>query len=317
MSEMNKLFEGNELVGNFGMSYLDNTLHGILKSDLILIGARTGAGKSTIANQIAYHNAQNGIKVSLFSLENYENEFVLMELFRECQRLYYSPALDFREFKARLKTFPNEIFERAFVIIKKNLENIKIVSRKPDGFNIEDMKKYFIDHARDGSQMFVIDHIDYFDMHNPRLNENQNITEIMREIRKLQDVYQVPVILISHLKKGLRDTVIPTLEDFMGTSNKVKEATTVILFAPDDDEDPGTPGHIKKTWVCIRKDRGLGAYNTACNIGFNLRTKSYETEYEGHRVNYWGTKIDGKPAEKSVAPVAPVRDFWGKEGGDD
>lgn len=315
MNEINKLFEGNELVGKFGVSYLDEKLHGILKSDLILIGARTGAGKSTIANQIAYHNAGHGIKISLFSLENYENEFVLTELFKECQRLYYSPHLDFREFKARLKTFPDEIMGRAFIAVKKDMENIKTVSRKPDGFNIENMKKYFIDHARDGSQMFVIDHIDYFDMHNPKINENQNITEIMREIRKLQDVYQVPVVLISHLKKGLRETIVPTLEDFMGTSNKVKEATTVILFAPDDEENANNLDYIKKTWICIRKERGLGFFNTICNIGFNLRTKSYEDKYMIYKINYWGTKVDG--FEKSAAPVTPVRDFFQKENGDD
>lgn len=294
-----KLFEGNELVGHFGMSYLDNTLHGILKSDLILIGARTGAGKSTIANQIAYHNAQNGIKVSLFSLENYEFEFELTEIYKECHRIHHSLEIDFREFKARLKSYPDDVLESASAVVQKTKTNINLVSRKPDGFNIEDMSRHFVDHARGGSKMFIIDHIDYFDMHNPKASENQNITEIMREIRKLQDVYHVPVVLISHLKKGLRDTIIPTLEDFMGTSNKVKEASMVILFAPDDDENMDTPGYIKKTWVCIRKERGLGFYNTACSIGFNVRTKSYETEYEGHKVNYWGTKIEGRKKEST------------------
>lgn len=311
MKDINGFFKGNEVVGKFGVSYLDDKLHGILRSDLILIGARTGAGKSTIANQIAYQNAQTGIKTSLFSLENYENEFVLTELFKESQRIYYSPGMDFREFKARLKTFPEEITERAFDVVKKNMENINVVARKPDGFNIEDMKKYFIDHARSGSQMFVIDHIDYFDMHNPKINENQNITEIMREIRKLQDVYQVPVVLISHLKKGLRETIVPTLEDFMGTSNKVKEATTVILFAPDDDDDTTKPDYIKKTWICIRKERGLGFFNTICNIGFNLRTKSYEEIYVINKVNYWGTKIDGMEKENKK------EDFFRKQGDDD
>lgn len=315
MKDEKEIFAGNELVGKFGVSYLDEKLHGILRSDLILIGARTGAGKSTIANQIAYHNAKNGIKVSLFSLENYENEFVLMELFKECQRSYYCPTTDFREFKAKLKTFPDEIVERAFTVVEKDMENIRTVSRKPDGFNIEDMKKYFIDHARNGSQIFVIDHIDYFDMHNPKVNENQNITEIMREIRKLQDVYQVPVVLISHLKKGLRETIVPTLEDFMGTSNKVKEATTVILFAPDDDENTNDIDYIKKTWICIRKERGLGFFNTICNIGFNMRTKTYEEKYRIHKVNYWGTKVDG--LEKSIALGTPLEDFFRKEGIDD
>jgi len=297
LKKIDQLFKGHEQVGIFGMKYLDETLHGILKSDLILFGARTGAGKTTIANDIAYTNATIGVKVSLFSLENYEGEFELTEIFKECHRLNPNIEIDFREFKSKQKMFPEEVVEQAYLKFAENMKNIKLVSRKPDGFNIEDMEKYFVDHARNGSQLFVFDHIDYFDLHKPKASENENISDIMRTMRKLQDVYNVPLIVISHLRKGIKETIIPTLEDFMGTSNKVKEASTVILFAPDDEENTESIAHIKKTWVCIRKERGLGFFNTACNVGFNLKTKTYEEDYELHKVNYWGTKIDGKDKE--------------------
>jgi replicative DNA helicase len=292
MKEVKDLFEGNELIGQFGIKYLDDELHGILKSDFILIGARTGAGKSTIANQIAYVNAQNGVKVSLFSLEDYKHDFELTELYKECIRLFKGIDMDYREFKSGIKRYPDDVMRRAYETVKHNKSKMNVVPRKPGGFNIEDMAKAFVDHARAGSQMFVIDHIDYFDLHNPKESENQNITEIMREIRKLQDVYQVPVILISHLKKGMKETIIPTLEDFMGTSNKVKEATMVILLAPDDSNQEEIMS-VKRTWISIRKERGLGFFNTVCNIGFNFKTKSYEEDYKIFKVNYWGTKVEG------------------------
>lgn len=297
--ELETMFKNHAPVGKFGITYLDEIFHGILKSDLILIGARTGAGKSTIANHIAYHNAKSGIKVSLFSLENHEFEFELTEIFKECYRHCRMLNTNFRDFKAAVKEYPDDIIKKSTQIVKENNKNIFLVARKPDGFNIEDLKGKFVEHARAGSQMFIIDHIDYFDMHKPRESENQNISEIMREIRKLQDVYHVPVILISHLKKGLKETIVPTLEDFMGTSNKVKEANTVILFAPDDENNTVSTSYIKKTWICVRKDRDLGYFNTVCNIGFDLRTKSYLSEYTLHKVNYWGDKIDGQTKAKT------------------
>ena len=302
MKDIDKLFKGHELVGAFGMGYLDKNLHGILKSDMILIGARTGAGKTTIANQLAYHNATNGIKVSLFSLENYAGEFELTEIFKECHRLEPNLDIDFREFKSKQKMFSEPTLEKAHGIFKENMKNIQLVSRKPDGFNIEDMEKYFMDHARKGSQLFIFDHIDYFDLHKPKATENENISDIMRAMRKLQDVYSVPLIVISHLRKGIKETIVPTLEDFMGTSNKVKEASMVILLAPDDDENSSTPDYIKRTWICIRKERGLGFFNTVCNVGFDIKRKMYEDAYEIHKVNYWGTKIDGenKDSKKKV-----------------
>lgn len=285
------IFDKHKLVGKFGISYLDNNLHGILQSDLILIGARSGAGKTTISNHIAYHNALNGIKVSLFSLEDFEHEFELTAIYKECCKIYPHGWIDFRQFKSRIKEFPTHIENEAKEETKRNMSKILLVSRNPSGFNIQNLAEKFVEHARAGAQLVIIDHIDYFDFHNPQVSENQNISEIMRETRKLQDVYNIPVIMISHLKKGLRDTIIPTLEDFMGTSNKVKEATTVILLAPHDVELSNNASNIRHTWICIRKERGMGVFNTACKIGFDLQKKEYQTEYKLHEVNYWGTKI--------------------------
>ncbi|NCD17778.1 MAG: hypothetical protein EOL91_10820, partial [Actinobacteria bacterium] len=215
--EIDLLFKNHEKIGQFGMSYLDKKLHGILKSDLILIGARSGAGKSTIANQIAYTNAKNGVIVSLFSLENYRNEFELTEIYKECRRLkpyYFDTDIDFREFKSKLKEYPLNIYKQAYENVMENIKNIRLVVRQQGGFNISNLQEKFIEHAKEHkSQLFIIDHIDYFDLHKPQANENQNISEIMREIRNLQDVYGVPVVLISHLRKGLKETIIPTLED--------------------------------------------------------------------------------------------------------
>lgn len=294
--EIDLLFKNHEKVGTFGMSYLDQKLHGILKSDLILIGARSGAGKSTIANQIAYNNAKNGVIVSLFSLENYRNEFELTEIYKECRRIcpyYFHDDIDFREFKSKLKEYPIDVYKQAYRNVMENIKNIRLVAREQGGFNIQNLQVKFIEHAKDHkSQLFIIDHIDYFDLHKPQASENQNISEIMREIRNLQDVYGVPVVLISHLRKGLKETIIPTLEDFMGTSNKVKESTMVILFAPADEDNYDQTSNIKKTYVSIRKERGLGAFNTVCKIGFDIRQKDYEKTFEIMKVNYWGTKVE-------------------------
>ena len=316
-NEIDLLFKNHELVGHFGMSYLDQKLHGILKSDLILIGARSGAGKSTIANQIAYNNAKSGVMVSLFSLENYRNEFELTEIYKECRKLcpyYFDDDIDFREFKSRIKKYPEKIYKNAYANVMENTKNISLIAREPGGFNIGNLQIKFVEHAKAGAQLFIIDHIDYFDMHKPQASENQNISEIMREIRNLQDVYGVPVVLISHLRKGIKETIIPTLEDFMGTSNKVKESTMVILFAPADDDNYDNTSNIKKTYVAIRKERGLGAFNTVCRIGFDLKSKAYEDHFEVLKVNYWGTKvepIDKTPEEPQIKkPKVKAKIEW-------
>jgi hypothetical protein len=49
--------------------------------------------------------------------------------------------------------------------------------------------------------------------------------------------------------------------------------------------------------VAIRKERGLGAFNTVCRIGFDLKNKAYEDHFEVLKVNYWGTKVE--PIDKT------------------
>ena len=70
---MQDYWHENYKVGSFGIDYLDRKLNGIAKSDLTLIGARSGSGKSSIANRIYSINNKN-IKCTLFSLENFDGD---------------------------------------------------------------------------------------------------------------------------------------------------------------------------------------------------------------------------------------------------
>ena len=97
------------------------------------------------------------------------------------------------------------------------------------------------------------------------------------------------------------DTVVPTLEDFMGTSNKVKEATTVILIAPDDElMEENTIWYLKPTWICIRKDRFNGCKNLAGKVVFNINTCQYENKCVLFKINYWGTKVSILPENEQL-----------------
>ena len=71
----------NRKVGTFGIKYLDDELGGILRGDLVLIGAASGAGKSTIADIIASHNSKEGKHVTLISLENFDGDNFVQKMY--------------------------------------------------------------------------------------------------------------------------------------------------------------------------------------------------------------------------------------------
>lgn len=54
---------------SYGMEELDNLLYGMFPGQLIVIGARTRIGKSTLALQIAKNNALRGVNVLMFPME--------------------------------------------------------------------------------------------------------------------------------------------------------------------------------------------------------------------------------------------------------
>ena len=59
----------NSDILTYPMQFLNDTLGGIMKSELVVIGADSGCGKTELANHIAFHNAERGKNVYLFSLE--------------------------------------------------------------------------------------------------------------------------------------------------------------------------------------------------------------------------------------------------------
>ena len=52
-----------------GFADLDETLGGIQRSDMLILGARPSVGKSTLALNMALHAAKAGQVVAIFSLE--------------------------------------------------------------------------------------------------------------------------------------------------------------------------------------------------------------------------------------------------------
>ena len=285
-----RYFENNKRVCEYGIKYLDDKLKGIRKGELVLIGARSGAGKSTVAEMIALHNAKRGVKTHLFSLENFEDDGFI-------KRLYYKYKEITQDYFLRIEDFVCGDFKidelkliEAEKLVYNEYENLEITSRQIK-YDIKKLKEDMIRSVEGGTQFMVIDHLDYVDKDNPNENDNTYISELMSTIRELQDLYKIPIVAISHLRKSANprfNPKVPSMDEFHGSSNKVKQATTVIMFAPDDESNVGNETKKKLTWCCIRKNRLAGIDNKVARLSFNLTTGRYDDWYELCWVSYSG-----------------------------
>jgi replicative DNA helicase len=286
-----KYIEENPKVGIFGIKYLDDRLRGILKGDLILIGARPGAGKSTIAKNIALANT---CKVKLFSLENFDGDDMATDIYLEYMKLTRKFDLNLRDFVSGNFEIDIHLLEQAQENTMKKYANVSIVSRQKN-YTIDRVRDDIKKAAHEGIQLIILDHLDYVDKFNAGDNENVHMTALMKTIREAQDEQKCAFVAISHLRKATNSKnspVIPSMDEFHGSSNKVKEATAVIMLAPDDkmnEENSGADG--RATWCCIRKLRMGGIDNRAARLYFSRKLGNYVNKCDICSVNYDGTEI--------------------------
>lgn len=291
---MHDYWEQNSKIGKFGIKYLDDVLVGISRSDLILIGARSGAGKTTVANRIFNVN-NNETKCKLFSLENFMGDLFSNNVYVQYLKLTYKQITP-REWQMGEFEKDEELLKKAEDIVKENLHEEDIISRK-DEFGLTQLKEEMIKACEKGYKLLILDHLEYVDKNNPDENDLKHTTLLMKEIRRLQDIYRVGVVAISHLRK-MENTlktkvIIPNENEFIGSSNKVKESTVVIMFAPDDEGNMKiNEKHLRKTWCCIRKNRYGGVDGKCANLIYDTRTQNYADDYDVYKINYTGTKVE-------------------------
>jgi len=177
-----------------------------------------------MAFQIAIKNAEIGKKVMLLSLEGSLNEIPLRHLQREIAKIQPIKTVNYRfnqdKTHAAIET---QVYEEIPEQIKRNIRILKreeIPSLEDILHLIISMKKEF--------DLIIIDHLHY--INTPSENELNMIGQIMRELKLTTDVHNIPIVLMSHLRKRSKKIDKPNIRDLYGSSNIGKEATTVILI---------------------------------------------------------------------------------------
>ena len=206
-------------------------------------------------------------------------------------------SLSLRDFASGDFDICRDALDKAEKYAEECYKGINVINRQLN-FSIEDLKNGIIDQVKNkGVHLIVLDHLDYVDKYDND-TDYTHMNSLMKTIRELQDEYKVAVVAISHLRKAYNSKVspvIPSIDEFIGSSNKVKEATCVIMFAPDDEGNykmaKDNTGK-KSTWCCIRKLRMGGIDNRAAKLIFNTKTGDYDKNYELYSVDYAGIKTE-------------------------
>ena len=221
-----------------GFTRLDRLTNGLQKTDLIVIAARPGMGKTSIAMNIIENAALNCDKVcAVFSLEMPETQII--------QRLMCSYAGVSMSKALSGELTPNEWKKLAKAIEKMRRSRINI----DDSSRVtpaEILSKCRRIKAKNNGQLDLI-MIDYIQLMSSgkksgEVNRTQEVAEITRELKIMAKELNIPVIALSQLRR--MQTKEPQLSD-LRESGAIEQDADIVMFINRPDVT-ATDEEIKK-----------------------------------------------------------------------
>lgn len=282
---------------SYHQTYLDDRLRAILPHDLVLLGAPTGMGKTDLALAIAMGNAQAERSVGYFALEAEPDE-----LERRVKYAWLSA-------EAYRRQLPG-VYELNFTdwLLGRCEDIVGHLNREADEWflhRLGGMWTFYRGAHFDAAalckaileihtlvELLVIDHLHYVDT-DEDANEARAQHDTIKAIRDVSLRVGKPVVLVAHLRKRdprLRQ-LVPSVDDFHGSSSITKIATQVITLAPATCVE-APKWWLAPTFLSVLKDRRAGTDGLVALTYFDRRTRNYDESYTLGRLIKGGTEWD-------------------------
>jgi len=286
---------------SFGVRYLDLALGGIWSTDCLLIGAKTGAGKTELAISIAAHNALRCKKVLMLALEAEQGEVGERLLYRRLisrmkdpddQEITYPIEGVFNFMDWSLGKFKSieSVEAKISQEVGELYKNFDVYYRGLERFGLDELKKVLLENCKN-YDLIIIDHIHYLDILSD--NENRELTDCISTIRNICQVNRKPVIVVGHIRKGdsRSKQLVPDLEDFHGTSNLGKIATKSVMLGACHDQSYMQTNKWP-TYLRVSKCRRDGSrVRYTAIVQFDTVQNAYESKFIPGRLEKDGTEF--------------------------
>lgn len=221
-----------------GFADLDNLLSGMQESNLLILAARPGQGKTAMAVNIAQHVAvQEKLPVGVFSVEMSQEELV--------DRLLVGQA-DVDAW--RLKT--GKLTEADFSKISEAmgiLADAPIFIDDTPGLSVSEMRtkarKLQLEH---NIRLFVVDYLQLLDPGRRYDNRVQEVSIVSQSLKNLARELKVPILALSQLSRAVehRGEKKPQLAD-LRESGAIEQDSDVVLFLYRPDEEYSSTMQVK------------------------------------------------------------------------
>ena len=240
-----------------GISSLDKVITGLNKSDLIILGARPGMGKTSLALNIARSVAVTSKKtVCFFSLEMTRDQLA--------QRLLSNEASIESE-KLRTGELTTDEWTR-LAQAGANLSEANLYFDETPGITVPEMKAKLRRIKNGKPDLVVIDYLGLMQSAKRTENRVQEVSDITRNLKAMAKELNVPVIACAQLSRGTETkgkSHRPALAD-LRESGSIEQDADIVLFIyresyykseTDDNANPENMPDPNKAEIIVAKNR--------------------------------------------------------------
>lgn len=293
------------------LSKLNKKLNGYQNSDLIILAARPGMGKTAMVLNEVLECGLNNIPVAFFSLEMSTNQIIgrLLSAISGIEitkinnfNLTHSETLYLKECSDLLSNLPIFIDDTGGI----SPIELKIKANK--------LKR------EHGVKMIVVDYLQLMKIKNKKVNNRENeISEISQSLKNLAKDLDVPVIALSQLSRAVEQrgsSKRPLLSDLRDSGSIEQDADVVMfIYRPEyykidewDDDEASSTENTAEIDVAKYRHGETGYCRVGCELKF-MRFMDLEHLGEDLKGRYFRNKPEEVKKEFELPKVNPFDAF--------
>ncbi len=241
---------GDDMIGvPTGFVDIDRLLGGLNKSDLLIVAARPGMGKTSFQLGMALHaGLRHGKRIAIFNLEMSGEQLVQRMIAAETridsQRLRRGQLHD-QEWPIFLEAVGRLSETRIFIDDTPSITPLQLRTK---------CRRLYAEHGLD---LVMIDYMQLMQAERTTNNRVQEISEISRSLKSLARELDVPVITASQLSRAVenRQDKRPQLSDLRDSGSIEQDADIVMFIYRDEYYNPDTTDRPNIAEINIAKHR--------------------------------------------------------------
>jgi replicative DNA helicase len=211
-----------------GLSKIDDALNGLHPSDLVIVGARPGVGKTALAISVMLNMAKAGLRIGFISTEMAVDQIA----FRISSQTANVDAKKYR------KAAFNDMEWSRVMAATQSLQKLSIRICDKPVMRVSDVMMQCRAWDMDGGVDFVI--VDYLTRIKPdKESNNQNLAvgEIVTGMKNMARDFNIPVMVLAQLNRQVttRANGKPKMSDLRDSGIIEQEADSILLLHRDDE----------------------------------------------------------------------------------